>query len=73
MVKVTKQELLKSIDKLSEVANNSSKVSDRERFEIFINSLKRSASEADESNPSISSFKGMIDCLTNASKDGKGD
>ena len=72
MEKVTKQELLNSIDKLSEVAKNSGKVSDKERFEIFINSLKRSTSEADESNPSISSFKRLIDCLTNVSKDGKG-
>jgi len=64
MEKVTKQELLKSLDKLSEAAKNSSKVSDKERFGIFINSLKRSASEADENNPSISSFKGIIDCLT---------
>lgn len=72
MEKVTKQELLNSIDKFSEVAKNSGKVSDKEGFEIFINSLKRSASEADESNPSISSFKGLIDCLTNVSKDGKG-
>lgn len=71
MGKVTKQELLNSLDKLKETGKNSSKISDKEGFENFVNRLKRSANELDYKNPNISSYLGFIDCMTNAYKDGK--